>query len=65
MTKILSKEPQYILTEGKPTAVILSIHDYKELLEKVEDIYDLKELRRMKRMKLEFRPFEEFIKENA
>ena len=33
MAKILSQEPQYILKEGKPTAVILDIRDYEELLE--------------------------------
>ena len=65
MTKILSQEPQYILKEGKPTAVILSIHDYEELLEKIEDTHDLEELKRIKKRKLKFRPFEEFLKKNV
>jgi len=65
MNKILSQEPQYIFKQGKPTAVILNIRDYEELLEKIEDIQDLKELKRLKKRKLKFRPFEEFLKKNV
>jgi PHD/YefM family antitoxin component YafN of YafNO toxin-antitoxin module len=33
------------MREGKPTAVILSLEEYRKLLERVEDSEDLKTLR--------------------
>lgn len=45
MSKTLIEKPQFIIKEGKPTAVILNIRDYKELLERIEDAKDLVELR--------------------
>lgn len=54
-------EPKIVLEKGKPASVILSITDYKNLLEKVEDAQDLKELRRLKKQELRFRPFSEFL----
>lgn len=63
MAKVLTEKPQFIVKEGKPTGVILNIHDYKELLERIEDIDDLAELRRLRKKPLKFRPFEEFLKE--
>ena len=52
-----------IIKAGKPTAVILNIRDYEELLERVEDAEDLAELKRLRKTTLKFRPFEEFLKE--
>ena len=63
MSKTLAKKPQFVIKEGKPTAVILSIRDYEELLQRVEDAEDLVELRRLRKTTLKFRPFEEFLKE--
>ena len=63
MSKALTEGPQFIIKEGKPTAVILSIRDYEELLQRVEDAEDLAELRRLRKTTLKFRPFEEFLKE--
>jgi len=63
MSKVLAEEPQFVIKEGKPTAVILSIRDYEELLQRVEDAEDLAELRRLRKMTLKFRPFGEFLKE--
>lgn len=63
MSKALKEEPQFIIKEGKPTAVILNIGDYEELLQRVEDSEDLAELRRLRKTTLKFRPFEEFLKE--
>lgn len=63
MSKALTEGPQFVIKEGKPTAVILSIRDYEELLQRVEDAEDLAELRRLRKATLKFRPFEEFLKE--
>jgi len=63
MSKALTKKPQFIIEGGKPTAVILNIRDYEELLERIEDAEDLAELRQLRKMPLKFRPFEEFLKE--
>lgn len=41
MSKALTKKPQFIIEGDKPTAVILNIHDYEELLQRVEDAEDL------------------------
>ena len=50
---------------GKPTAVILGIDEYRELLEKLEDAEDLKALKAMRKKPLKFRKLEEFLKESA
>jgi len=63
MSKALTKKPRIIIEGGKPTAVILNIHDYEELLQRVEDVEDLAELKRLRKTNLKFRPFEEFLKE--
>ena len=63
MSKALTEKPQFIIKAGKPTAVILNIRDYEELLERVEDAEDLAELKRLRKTTLKFRPFEEFLKE--
>jgi len=50
-TRIRSKqkEPEIILRNGKPSAVILDIDHYEELLERLEDMGDLKALRQMRK----------------
>lgn len=35
MSKILGKEPQLIIKKGKPVSVIIDIHDFQELLERL------------------------------
>ena len=50
---------------GKPTAVILSIEDYRKLLQRAEDAEDLKTLRAMRKRPLKFRKLEEFLKDSA
>lgn len=63
MTGILKEKPLFIIQDNKPTAVILDINDYKELLEHIEDIEDLSELKKMREKKLNFRSFDEFLGE--
>ena len=50
---------------GKPTAVILSIEEYRNLLERLEDAEDLKTLRSMRKKPLKFRKLEDFLKDAA
>jgi PHD/YefM family antitoxin component YafN of YafNO toxin-antitoxin module len=57
------KNPEIVLREGKPAAVILDIDEYREMLERLEDAEDLKELEGMRKTPLKFRRLEEFLKE--
>ena len=57
------KNPEIVLREGKPAAVILDIDEYREMLERLEDAEDLKELEDMRTTPLKFRSLEEFLKE--
>ena len=50
-----------IYRNGKPSAVVLDIEDYKELLEKLEDIEDLKMLSEMRSKSLEFTKLEDYL----
>lgn len=58
-------EPELVLREGKPAAVILDIEHYRELLERAEDAEDLKALRAMRRRPIKFRRFDDFLKSYA
>jgi prevent-host-death family protein len=57
------KAPEIILREGKPSAVILDIEDYRELLERLEDLEDLAVLQEMRKKTLKFRKLDDFLKE--
>jgi prevent-host-death family protein len=59
------KDPEIVMRGGKPTAVILSIDEYRKLLERVEDADDLKILRAMRKRPLRFRKLEDFLKGSA
>jgi len=37
------KNPEIVLREGKPAAVILDIDEYRGMLERLEEVEDLKE----------------------
>lgn len=56
------REPEIVLRNGKPTAVILKIEDYEELLERSEDASDLKRLAAMRKRPLRFRKLEDFAR---
>ncbi len=51
------KEPEVIYKSGKPTAVILPLAEYNELLELVEDAADIAYLKKARRGGMSFRPF--------
>jgi len=59
------KEPEAICKGGKPTAVILPLAAYHELLELAEDAADVAYLKKARREGMSFRPFSEYVKERA
>ncbi len=61
--KVKKKNPEFVLRDGKPVAVILNIEEYQEILEQLEDIEDLKVLEKMRKKPLKSRRLEEFLKE--
>jgi PHD/YefM family antitoxin component YafN of YafNO toxin-antitoxin module len=61
--KTTKKVPEVVFREGKPTAVILDINEYKEMLERLEDVEDLRMLEEMRKKPLKFRKLEDFLKE--
>ena len=62
-SKTKRKVPEVVLREGKPTAVILDIDEYKEILERLEDVEDLRMLEEMRKRPLKFKKLETFLKE--
>ena len=59
------KDPEIVMRGGKPTAVILGIEEYRELLERVEDAEDIKTLKAMRKRPLKFRKLDDFLKDSA
>ena len=59
------RNPEIVLRDGKPRAVILDIDEYQEILERLEDAEDLKVLEEMRRKPLEFKRLEDFLNEYA
>jgi len=59
------KTPEIVMREGEPTAVILDIDEYQEILERLEDIEDLKMLEDMRKTPLKLRSLDDFLKEYA
>ncbi len=61
--KAKRKAPEIVLKEGKPSAVILDIEEYRQMLERLEDHEDLNMLRETRKKPLKFRKLEDFLKE--
>jgi len=57
------RSPDLVFSEGKPTAVILDIDEYQEMLERLEDSDDLRMLEEMREKPLTFRSLEDFLEE--
>ena len=57
------KAPEIVLRDGKPTAVIVDIGEYQEMLERLEDIEDLRMLEQMRKTPLSFKSLDDFLKE--
>jgi hypothetical protein len=63
-TTLKIKEPEMIYKSGKPTAVILPLADYEELLERVEDADDLQWLKKARGQGVSYRPFSDYLKDH-
>ena len=57
------KTPEIVMREGEPTAVILDINEYREILERLKDMEDLKMLENMRKKPLKLRSLDDFLKE--
>ena len=57
------RKPQLVLENGEPSAVILDIEAYREMLERLEDVEGLKILEQMRRKPLKFRRLDDFLAE--
>jgi PHD/YefM family antitoxin component YafN of YafNO toxin-antitoxin module len=64
-SKRKKKAPEIVFRGGKPSAVILDIDEYRELLERLEDVEDLKMLEDMRKKPLRFKSLDNFLKEYA
>ena len=53
--------PEIVLKNDKPSAVILNINVYKEMLEQLEDVEDIKMLADMRKRPLKFRNLYYFL----
>ena len=62
-SKTKRKSPEVVFREGRPTAVILDIAEYKRMLERLEDMEDLRTLESMRKRPLKFRSLDDFLKE--
>jgi PHD/YefM family antitoxin component YafN of YafNO toxin-antitoxin module len=58
-----SKEPRVIMEGGEPTAVILDIEEYRELLARLKDHEDLRRLEEIRREGTRYRPLEEYLRD--
>ena len=58
------RKPQFVVENGEPTAVILDIDEYEQMLERLEEADDLAVLQEMRTKPLKFRPLSEFLEEH-
>ena len=61
--KSIKESPSIVLKDGEPTAVILDINEYRELIERIEDVEDMEILEEMREKALSFRKLEDFLVE--
>jgi PHD/YefM family antitoxin component YafN of YafNO toxin-antitoxin module len=59
--KTQTKNPEIIMRDGKPVAVILDIDIYEQMLEQIEGIEDLEYLEKIRQQPLEFRSLDDFL----
>ncbi|HEY4330487.1 MAG TPA: type II toxin-antitoxin system Phd/YefM family antitoxin [Phycisphaerae bacterium] len=57
------KPPEIVLRNGKPSAVILDIDTYEDILEELEQKEDLKALAIARKKPLKFRSFDSYVAE--
>ena len=63
--KASSFSPEIIVTRGKPSAVIIPLDEYRDMLARLEDADDMKTLKRLREKPLRFRSLDAFLKETA
>lgn len=56
---------EIVFTRGKPSAVIIPLAAYRDMLTRLEDAEDLKILKRLRRKPLRFRSLDAFLKDTA
>ena len=61
--KAKKEAPQIVFSKGEPSAVILDIDVYQEMLERLEDIEDLNMLVEMRKKPMSFRKLDDFLQE--
>jgi len=63
--KVLSKSKnrEIIYRNGKPSAVILDISEYLNLMERLDDMEDVKSLKKMRQKPLKYRKLTDFLNE--
>ena len=59
-SKVKRKTPESVLTEGNPSAVILDIGEYRQMLERLEDLEDLNMLKEMRKSPLSLESWRTF-----
>lgn len=57
--RVHKRQPQIVLENGKPSAVILDFDDHEELLERAGDAADLEAIRAMRKNPRRFRALDE------
>lgn len=62
--EMLAKSPQFVVSDGKPVAVILDIEVYREILERLEDLEDLKYLEEIRKNPIELKSLDDFLAEH-
>jgi hypothetical protein len=63
--KTLKKSLGIVFRDGKPSAVILDIGEYKKMLTRLEDIKDLKMLEKIRKKPLKYKKLEDLLEENG
>lgn len=55
--------PEIVVKNGRPSAVILDIHEYQKTLERLEDLDDLRYLQKVRKQGTKFKKLEEYLKD--
>ena len=63
--KAKRSKPEIIVRDGKASAVIIPIDEYRRMLERLEDAEDLKALTDMRKKPLKFKRLDDFLQERA
>lgn len=59
--KAIQLEPEIVTRNGKPVSVILSIEEYRDLLERAEDSDDIAWLKQARQKPQAYRPLADYL----